>query len=397
MKRVMLPLILILFLTFTLIGNCDWLSGWDYRIECSIEDYANDIGGEVVWFPATIFLTSTQGEEIFVELTTDAEYLKTQITESDGTTKLYGECELFDVSEEKGIFHVSRDGWTINSNDSVFIYYDKDHADNTDWIGAITARTEVWDGNTEAHWDMAQDPNGDGANAIKDSTSNTRHLTPIGTMLTEDLVDAKIGKGINLEGTDDGLFKASSDIGITNAFTVSMWAKLDTDSIGMLFITPNNTGTGLTNAIYIVRYSTDTEKINVKMQESDGSGYIKDFISAGTMAHGSFYHIAATWDGTDLHIYINGLQSTPYTKITDDAETMTNTNRMIEIGHQIYDSVLYSPWDGIMDETIYASVARSAAWMKGLYNSGDDGLFAYGSEEGAPVTEVNVINMGINF
>lgn len=143
MKKILLPLIFILLLTFTLIGNCAWLDGWDYRIEFKIEDYASDIGAEVTWFPATIFLTATQGEEVFVELTTDAEYLKVAFTKADGTTELFGEKELFDVSEELGIFHVSRDGWVINANTSIFLYYDKDHADNTEYISdSVSVLTE---------------------------------------------------------------------------------------------------------------------------------------------------------------------------------------------------------------------------------------------------------------
>jgi len=136
MKKYLLLLILILFLTFTLLGDCDWLAGWDKRIELAINDYAGDIGGAVTWFPVDVFLTATQGEEVFVELTTDAEYLKVAFTKADGTTELYADCELFDVSEEKGIYHMSRAGWTINANTSIYMYYDKDHADNTNYIGA---------------------------------------------------------------------------------------------------------------------------------------------------------------------------------------------------------------------------------------------------------------------
>lgn len=136
MKKYLLPLILILLLAFTLIGNCaDWLSGWDQRIEITLGDYAGDIGAEVTWWPATVFLTAAQCEEVFVELTTDAEYLKTAVTKADGTTEMFAEFELFDVSEELGLFHTSKDDWTINANTSIFLYYDKYHADNVDYIG----------------------------------------------------------------------------------------------------------------------------------------------------------------------------------------------------------------------------------------------------------------------
>ena len=87
LKIKQLLLILIFLLTFTLIGNCAWLAGWDYRIEIALPDYAGDIGAEVVWFPVTVFLTATQCEEVFVEFTTEAEYLKVAFTDSSGDTE----------------------------------------------------------------------------------------------------------------------------------------------------------------------------------------------------------------------------------------------------------------------------------------------------------------------
>ncbi len=159
MKKILLPLILILLLTFTLIGNCDWLADWDQRIEITLGDYAGDIGGAVTWFPGTVFLTSTQGEEIFTELTTDAEYLKTAVTKADGVTEMYVEFELFDVSETKGIFHTSKSDWAINANTSIFLYYDKDHVDNTEYISnlvsTLTEESAVDD--IEAHQGVCTD------------------------------------------------------------------------------------------------------------------------------------------------------------------------------------------------------------------------------------------------
>lgn len=133
-----------------------WLSGWDNRIELAIGDYAGDIGAEVTWFPVTAFLTATQAEEVFTELTTDAEYMKVAFTKADGTTELYADCELFDVSETKGIFHISRDGWTINANTTIYIYYDKDHADNDTYISMSggTAAQSVYDANFKAVYHM---------------------------------------------------------------------------------------------------------------------------------------------------------------------------------------------------------------------------------------------------
>ena len=130
-----------------------WLSGWDKRIKFTIDQTKIDTA-DLTWFPVTVFLDATNTPEVFTELTTDAEYLKVAFTQADGTTELYAEMELFDVSESKGIFHVSKDGWVIDYDvdTDFYMYFDKDHADNanigipvrgselvvngTDWTGA---------------------------------------------------------------------------------------------------------------------------------------------------------------------------------------------------------------------------------------------------------------------
>jgi len=96
-KKYILPLIFALLLTFTLVGNCAWLSGYDQRIKLTIDN--SKIDSALSDFPVTVFFTSTQAEEIFTEFDADSDYMKCAFTSSDGTTQLYAEKELFDVSD----------------------------------------------------------------------------------------------------------------------------------------------------------------------------------------------------------------------------------------------------------------------------------------------------------
>ena len=50
---------------------------------------------------------------------------------------------------------------------------------------------------------MNQDPDGDVADVIRNSVSTSYRGTPVGTMTSADLVDGKIGKAINFDGSDD--------------------------------------------------------------------------------------------------------------------------------------------------------------------------------------------------
>ena len=112
-----------------------WLAGWDKRIELAINDYAGDIGGAVTWFPATIHLKDANGGSTKVFLEIGNNYRKIAITKVDGETELKGEIEAWNYdagtpANSTAVIHVSADGWVIDSNTKVYVYYDNDHADN---------------------------------------------------------------------------------------------------------------------------------------------------------------------------------------------------------------------------------------------------------------------------
>ena len=118
----------------------DLYGTYDQRIKLTA--HAADIDADVTWFPVTVKLTAGQGEEVFAEFDADEDFDRVAFTTSDGETQLYADCELFDDSEQTAIYHVSKTGWILDDtvNTDFYMYYDKDHADNTDYIGAMPAR-----------------------------------------------------------------------------------------------------------------------------------------------------------------------------------------------------------------------------------------------------------------
>jgi len=545
MKKFILPLILILFLSFTLIGNCDWLEGWDYRIELKIEDYAGDIGHDskyptahtadyvkatttfgagyypyyatdpersvtggcnglewlsddtevtnqrfhidlgsakiisriyyenshnsgadtnhgvqnfifqgsntgagtfddlvyandegwttlttsqstfdehvgadqadpkyitvtnntayryyafkfadnygdatfmgvrrielqegVTWFPVTVFLTDSQAEEVFTELTTDAEYLKTAVTKADGTTQLYAEFEIFDVSETNGIFHTSRDGWTVDANTSIFLYYDSTHADNTDYIGAIGARTEVWDGNHKIVYHQADLT----TSSVEDSTSNSNDGTKASANNPVEAI-GKIGQGQIYDTNSDAIYSGAALDAMSN-FTLETLVKFSSADGGIddKFLTIAEIGTY--NDPSVFRYTNETIQIY-----ADGAEKI---VSTTTIADTNWHHVAIVADGTYIRLYIDGVEdgSSPI------AYTGNSANKPLHIGDNCLGTDTFT---GTLDESRVSDTKRSAAWEKGSYNSSFDTLFTYGSEETEEVEEENAIFFGCNF
>lgn len=358
-----------------------WLSGWDKRIKLDIADYAGDIGASVTWFPVTVFLTATQGEEVFVELTTDAEYLKVAFTKADGTTELYAEKELFDVSEELGIFHVSRDGWTINANTSIYMYYDADHADNNTYIGAIntTPGAAVWDGNFVAVFHMVDAT----TSTVVDSTSNNIDLTKASANNPLQTTSGKVGYAQDF--SSDYITHITFLDVMPDNITVEAIVKLDTIDIYHFVFAKQNKSSADQIILQITngnkfRFIAEAEEVGSENVDSVASlstatwyylagvhtagAAIKNYLDT-TEATGGV--VATILDGTDEDAYIGALNATPDL-----------------------------PLDGIIDEIRVSSAARAAAWLKGTYNSLWDSLLTYGSEETEAIS-ISTLVIGGNF
>jgi len=123
-----------------------WLEGWDKRrIKFTVDETKIDTA-DLTWFRVIVTLSPTHGDCVFDELTSDANRFKIAFTKADGTTELYGEIEKWDDANESAIIHVSRDEWVISNteNTDFYMYYDKDHADNTTYIGEMPARYALY-------------------------------------------------------------------------------------------------------------------------------------------------------------------------------------------------------------------------------------------------------------
>lgn len=378
-----------------------WLEGWDKRIEFAIGDYAGDIGGSVTWFPVDVFLTATQAEEVFVELTTDAEYKKIQFTQNDGTSLLYGHMKLFDVSEELGIFAVSATGWTINANTSVWMYYDKDHADNDTYIGATN--TAACEAVYNAEFDAVY-PMDDGADTshIYDATDNNNDGTKKDANEPAE-VAGKVGQGQDFAGDDDYINTGSTfQSTFQGSFTFEAWVKQDDGQ-------PGATGCPIgirdaTDWVYILLANTFPGKLYAMyMADSNGIEVLTDSVVFSD-GQETWHHIVLVGDSTvggvgGLLLYLDGAVQALDAIMNGDTSGITFANYAgtlnVWLGMRNRATPAL-PYAGIEDEVRISSAVRSAAWIKGTYNSGDDVLFTYGSEETEAV-EVNALFFGANF
>jgi FlaG/FlaF family flagellin (archaellin) len=145
-------------------------------------------------------------------------------TDSDGTTKLDHEIESF-----TGGAAVSLVAWvkvlSLTNNKVIYIYYGSDVA------GGQENPTGVWDSSYRAVYHLSEDPSGT-APQIKDSTANNNDATSYGSMTTGDQVSAKIGGGLDFDGSGDYLEAPhTSSLDITgDTITLSAWVNPQSQS-----------------------------------------------------------------------------------------------------------------------------------------------------------------------
>ena len=381
MKKYILLLILILCLAFTLtIYSADLFGTYDQRIKLTV--HAADIDADVTWFPVTVFLTSTAGEEVFAEFDADADYIKVAFTTSDESTQLYAEMELFDDSEQKAIYHVSKTGWVLDDtvNTDFYMYYDNDAADNTDYIGAIdtTAGGNVWDSNFKAVYHMVDAT----TSTIKDSTSNNNDGTK---KAANEPIEAtgRVGQGQDFDGSDD-LIDFSSDFLETGVgfyeFTVEAW--VNPDSVSDETIVFQEVGTREGDFIFFI-YG---EKLRLYVWKVGPTEIYFAISSTLSVSTGSHQYVAVVNASPNNIFQING---------SEESIASSNGNANFTDGIQI-GSPQYL-YDGILDEVRISATGRSTAWRKATYNTTNDSLLTYGSEEEAPPVTANAIMFGMAF
>ena len=352
------------------------------------------IDADLSWFPVTVFLTSSQGEKVFTEFDADEDFDRIAFTSSDGVTQLYADCELFDVSEQKAIYHVSKTGWTVSSSadTDIYLYYDNTADHNTTYISKSggTAAQSVWDANFEAVYHMADNT----TSTIVDSTSNANHGTK---KAANEPIEAtgQVGKGQDFDGTDDyieipdfSLFDGLNDFtveAIVNADSVP--ASDDWKNAPIILSFRGEGG-------YQITYddsASNPDRLSSRANLSV-SGWTTLVESTRQSIDTDYFH-ATTFDTTNGWVwYENG----------SSQDTNANTESFVSSSDANYigwtDSGTNRHFNGLLDEVRISSTARSAAWIGATYSTLWDNLLTYSAEETAPTGEVtNVLFIFSNF
>jgi len=278
-------------------------------------------------------------------------------TDSDGATKLNFEVVSFDATNKESEIWVKIPTVDYNDDTTIYAWYGNSSASYPDADDADEGSEGVWNGGYKAVWHLNNDPIG----TIYDSTSNSNDGTSFGSMTSGDLVDAKIGKGIEFDGSNDGIDMGNgASINALTEKTLSCWIKATNwtssdypyliaqrDAGGSVW-TLNGTNSSNDFAIFNPGSTTAIAKINPEPSS------------------GSFHYISASINSSNVpNMYIDGSEVS-YAAQTTGASLRTDSAIHIILGNKGGGDREYQ---GIIEEVRITNTTLSEDWHATEYNN----------------------------
>lgn len=350
-----------------------WLSGWDQRVKLTVDN--TDIDDTLANFPILVYLSASSGRNdddvsfVFDELTSNDNRKRIAVTTDDGETECYVEIEKWDDANEKAWLWVKVPSIASDADTDLYLYYDKDHADNTDYVGDPSDAVvhNVWDANFKAVWHMRDDPDNE---HIRDSTVNAN----------DGAKGAAGAPAVTTDGKIDGAQDFSSDkitcgTGLLYQYlTFEAWVNPDSyDGVYHASIVDRST----TWWFFIDLTATKINFLRFKDDSFDLG------VSDTSVPTETWTHVVATYDkdrANELAFFFNGAPDGE----RDLAGPIDTDVCTVEIG----DRGATHWFDGKIDELRISDIARPSAWIKASYESERDHLLDFGTEETPVAPEI---------
>lgn len=215
------------------------------------------------------------------------------------------------------------------------------------------------DGNTVALWHF-EETNGDLAgNDVFDETTNNNDGEFNGTDIATAVVDGIFGKAREFNGSDDYISVSDNpSLGNFSKLTVEVWIKLDSIDNNQRWVSKWG-GTGVDRIFIFGPRDGTTDNIELIVGDIERYG-----VAWSNLNLGEWQHVAGTWDGGTISIYING-------KLIGSegghSVSIGDGTTALEIGRLGSNCM-----DGTIDEVRISNVTRTAEEIAEAYRAGRD-------------------------
>ena len=269
-----------------------------------------------------------------------------RFTAADGTTMLDHEIEQWDSATGALVAWVRVPSLPASADTTLYLYYGAADAPDSQAVRG------VWTNGFDGVWHLGRDPSGP-APQIDDSDTTNHDGLGAGAMGSGDLVAAPAGAGLAFDGVDDRGELGPIPIGVGGALTVGAWVNPSAFPAPSTVV-GRGTGAGLLLDLGFdpITPTTATPRAQVRI-----NGTLATASGPAPLTTGSWHHLAVTYDGAQLVVFVDGVPGTPVAVAgpVDQGPTATTA-----IGAQPGGG---APFTGSIDEVRLASTARPEAWL----------------------------------
>ncbi len=174
----------------------------------------------------------------------------------------------------------------------------------------------------------------------------------------------KIGGAMEFDGVDDYVEIGTIDIIGGAGLTLALWFKADDLFSSYARLISKAMGSTTDEEHYWMLGTGESDGTGLRFRLKAGGSTTLLKTSAGQIAPGTWYHIAATYDGNQMRLFKNGVQVASTNK---SGAVDTNSNVWAAIGNQPAAAGNW-PFDGVIDEVRVYNRALSTAEIAAIAN-----------------------------
>jgi hypothetical protein len=182
---------------------------------------------------------------------------------------------------------------------------------------------------------------------------------------------AKVGHGFTFDSDDDRVtIPHNTNLNINSpGFTAEFWIRGVKNQPQTLYTVIDKSHSFVDNTGWAFQGVSSTGSLAFLIGAGGGAPYNNfPLVASGDVLDGNFHHIAGTWDGANIRLYVDGVLQgvTPFT-------TPFNNTRVLNIGFAAGGGAPQRFFRGSVDEFGIYSRALSASEIQAIFNTGSSG------------------------
>ncbi|OGM91327.1 hypothetical protein A2755_02960 [Candidatus Wolfebacteria bacterium RIFCSPHIGHO2_01_FULL_48_22] len=313
-----------------------WNESWQNRVKIVFDTTQTAPTEDLVNFPYFVRASGEFGSDI-------------RFLDSDNQTLLPYEIETQTNTETLAWIKAPQ----IDHNstaDHIWMYYGNSDAADAQQPAA------VWNENYLGVWHMSQDPSA----TMEDSTDNGMDALSGGAMASGQQIDGVLGGSIDFDGVDDVLqTQNTSALDASHQITLETWVRLQNwPDDASVFMWRDNTAVGSKRIFQLYQGFGGGGNIRWYLRDAGDIDHI--LVSDEEISLGSWYQIAAVYDGDAMKFYING--SKDQNEVVESFAIQTGNVRLaLGAASDENNGGFYA--NAALDESRISNIARSAEWI----------------------------------